>query len=108
MSAPIFSESSYKTDLIFKALSAGIIPAMMWVNALSSDVAVLKSRLEAVESTVDKMGEDLNKAAKTTHENAIKLEAITQSLNQIHTMLAETRQEIRTLNNSLLGGHGSR
>jgi septal ring factor EnvC (AmiA/AmiB activator) len=97
------SELSVKSDLIWKGLSACLIPALVWVNSISNDVAVLKSRVEQAETSINKMSENLKEVSTTTTQNAAKLEAIKTSLQQIHTAITDTRSDIRILNTRLLG-----
>ena len=96
-------QTKAQTELMFKILSATILPALVWVNSLSSDIAVLKSRLETAETSIERMTLDLSKTAQTTHENAIKLESISVSLQQIHSLISETRTDVRALNQRLQG-----
>tara|TARA_R110000824_G_scaffold308050_1_gene495591 strand:+ start:330 stop:659 length:330 start_codon:yes stop_codon:yes gene_type:complete len=92
-----------KSDLIWKILSVGLVPALIWVNAISNDVAVLNVRVEQAESSIKDMAEDLRDVSKTTTQNASKLEAIQESLTRVHTSISETRKDLRVLNTRLLG-----
>ena len=92
----------FKTDVVWKVLSAGLFPALIWVNSISNDVAVLNSRLSQAESSLSKMSEDLKAVSQTTTANAVKLEAIQASLDRLHGSIAETRSDLRVLNTRLL------
>ena len=96
-------EINVKSELVWKALSASLIPALIWVNSISNDVAVLKSRISQAESSINAMTTELSEVSKTTTQNATKLEAIQQSLRVLHQSLSDTRQDLRILNTRLLG-----
>lgn len=97
------SSDGFKAEIIWKGLSAALIPVLVWVNAISNDVAVLKSRIDQAESSITKMSGELQEVSKTTTQNATKLEAIQKSLEIIHKSIDGTREDIRVLNTRLLG-----
>lgn len=92
-----------KNEIVWKALSAALLPVLVWVNAISNDVAVLKSRINQAETSITAMATELTDVSKTTTKNATKLEAIQYSLDKLHESIKETRGDIRVLNTRLLG-----
>ena len=101
MSQPL-TEISVKSDLIWKGLSACLIPAVVWLNSISNDVAVLKSRVEQAESSINTMTTKLGEISTTTTTNTAKLEAIQNSLVKIDKDITDTRSDLRILNTRLL------
>jgi len=91
-----------KSQLLWKILSASLIPALVWVNAISNDVAVLKSRVDAIDETVSKINTELSEVSRITTENSVRLQSIHESLIRIHDSIKETRGDLRALNTRLL------
>ena len=48
-----------KGDIIWKVLSVGLFPALLWVNSISNDMAVVNSRLSIAEDSIKSMGDDI-------------------------------------------------
>lgn len=91
-----------KSEIVWKALSACLIPALVWVNSISNDVAVLKSRVDAVEETVGKINTELSEVRRITTENSVRLQSIHESLIRVLDSIKETRGDLRALNTRLL------
>lgn len=101
------SDLSVKSDIFWKGLSACLLPAIIWVNSISNDVAVLKSRVEQAESSIQTINTNLTEVSKTTTQNAAKLEAIQAVLVKIDKDITDTRADLRVLNTRLLNlGYG--
>jgi methyl-accepting chemotaxis protein len=96
--------SGVKTDLIWKLCAAGLAPALLWINTISNDVAVLKARLDNTQNAVDSAAEDIKALSKTTTANAVTLGSITVTLDRIDKRMEETRTDIRALNTRLFTG----
>tara|TARA_B100001057_G_scaffold464384_1_gene519525 strand:- start:539 stop:853 length:315 start_codon:yes stop_codon:yes gene_type:complete len=98
------NSSGVKIDLIWKVCAAGLVPSLLWINAISNDVAVLKARLDNTESALDSAAQDIKELSKTTIANAATLGSISVTLNRIDKRMEETRADIRALNTRLLTG----
>jgi septal ring factor EnvC (AmiA/AmiB activator) len=96
-----------KGDIIWKVLSVGLFPALLWVNSISNDMAVVNSRLSIAEDSIKSMGDDIKEVSKTTTANAVKLEAIQSSLDRLHQSITETRADLRAINTRLLGARNN-
>jgi len=95
---------STKADLIWKACAACFVPALIWINSLSNDLAVLKARLEAAENSLDSAAAEIKSLNKTTTANAATLASISKTLERIDKRIEDTRADIRVLNTRLLSG----
>jgi hypothetical protein len=79
------------TDLVFKILSAGLLPAMIWVNSLSVDIALLKRELESNESRIEKVEAQQEKILELVKENQISLKSMAVTMNFMKDLLTDIK-----------------
>jgi len=79
------------TDLVFKILSAGLLPAMIWVNSLSVDIALLKRELETNESRIHKVESQQEKILELVKENQISLKSMAVTINFMKDILTDIK-----------------
>ena len=68
-------------DMVFKVMSAGLIPAMLWVNSQSVDIALLKRELESHKTRLDKVEAQQTKILQGVTDNQIALKSMTVTMN---------------------------
>ena len=78
-------------DVFFKFLSAGLVPAAIWINSLSVDVALLKNRLESAEKRLDKVEAQQQKILEGVKENQIALKSMVVTMDFMKNLLTEIR-----------------
>lgn len=78
-------------DLVFKILSAGLLPAMIWVNSLSVDIALLKRELETSQSRINKVEAQQEKILELVKENQIALKSMTVTMNFMKDILTDIK-----------------
>jgi len=78
-------------DLVFKILSAGLLPAMIWVNSLSVDIALLKRELESNESRIEKVEAQQEKILELVKENQISLKSMAVTMNFMKDLLTDIK-----------------
>jgi len=82
-------------DLLFKVLSAGLIPAAIWINALSVDMALLKAEVSANRSRIEKVEAQQEEILKGVNETQIALKGIVITVNFMKDILTEMKSEYR-------------
>lgn len=83
--------SKLKVDLFFKILSAGLIPAALWINSLSIDVALLKSEAESAKRRLDKVEAQQEKILEGIKENQIALKSLNVTITFMKDLLTEIK-----------------
>ena len=78
-------------DLVFKGLSAGLLPAMLWVNSLSVDIALLKRELESNKTRLDKVEAQQEKILDGVKENQIALKGMVVTMNFMKDLLTDIK-----------------
>jgi len=79
------------TDLVFKILSAGLLPAMIWVNSLSVDIALLKRELETSQGRIEKVEAQQEKILELVKENQISLKSMAVTMNFMKDILTDIK-----------------
>lgn len=79
------------SDLVFKLLSACLLPAMVWVNSLSVDIALLKKELETNKSRIEKVEEQQGKILEGVKENQIALKSMVITMNFMKDILTDIK-----------------
>lgn len=79
------------TDLVFKILSAGLLPAMIWVNSLSVDIALLKRELESNQGRIEKVEAQQEKILELVKENQISLKSMVVTMNFMKDILTDIK-----------------
>lgn len=79
------------TDLVFKILSAGLLPAMIWVNSLSVDIALLKRELETSQGRIEKVEAQQEKILELVKENQIALKSMAVTMNFMKDILTDIK-----------------
>ena len=82
-------------DLLFKVLSAGLIPAAIWINALSVDVALLKSRLDSNRERLEKVELQQASILRGVNETQLSLKGIVITVNFMKDLLTEIKSEYK-------------
>ena len=92
-----------KADLIWKGCAALIVPAFMWITSISSQLAVSQQALQDMKARVASLESDAQSTSRLVVQNASRLEGIAETLERIHQTMSETRSDIRSINQRLLG-----
>ena len=79
------------TDLVFKILSAGLLPAMIWVNSLSVDIALLKRELQTNQSRIDKVEAQQQEILELVKENQISLKSMAVTMSFMKDILTDIK-----------------
>ena len=85
------SENNKLVDVLFKVLSAGLLPAAMWINALSVDVAVLKAHVASNTERIVALETDLKESNRKIQANEVGLGELTKMLEFVRELLTEIR-----------------
>ncbi len=78
-------------DLVFKVLSACLLPAMIWVNSLSVDIALLKRELDANKARLEKVETRQEKILAGVQENQIALKSMVTTMNFMKDLLTDIK-----------------
>ena len=78
-------------DLAFKILSVCLIPAMMWVNSLSVDVALLQREIETNTTRLEKVETRQEKILAGVQENQISLKSMVSTMNFMKDLLTDIK-----------------
>jgi len=79
------------TDVIFKAMSVGLLPAMLWVNSQSVDIALLKSELNSSNNRIEKIETQQEKILEGVKENQIALKSMVVTMNFMKDLLTDIK-----------------
>lgn len=82
-------------DLLFKVLSTGLIPAAIWINALSVDMALLKAEVSSNRARIEKVEAQQEEILKGVNETQIALKGIVITVNFMKDILTEMKSEYR-------------
>jgi len=82
-------------DLLFKVLSAGLIPAAIWINSLSVEMALLKSQVGSNRDRIEKVEAQQEKILRGVNETQISLKGIVITVNFMKDILTEMKSEYR-------------
>ena len=78
-------------DIVFKVMSAGLLPAMLWVNSQSVDIALLKRELESNKTRLDKVEAQQSKILQGVTDNQIALKSMTVTMNFLKDILTDIK-----------------
>lgn len=78
-------------DIVFKVMSAGLLPAMLWVNSQSVDIALLKRELESNKTRLDKVEAQQSKILQGVTDNQIALKSMTVTMNFMKDILTDIK-----------------
>ena len=78
-------------DLVFKVLSAGLLPAMIWVNSLSVEIALLKREQESNKARIEKVEAQQEKILEGVKENQIALKGMVVTMNFMKDILTDIK-----------------
>jgi len=79
------------TDVIFKAMSVGLLPAMLWVNSQSVDIALLKSELNSSNKRIEKIETQQGKIMEGIKENQIALKSMVVTMTFMKDLLTDIK-----------------
>ena len=82
-------------ELIFKVLSASIVPALIWVNSISVDTALLKQRVDAADSRLKQLETDQKTTLDTVRENQANLKELKGIMGIVQDLLKEIRDDLK-------------
>lgn len=82
-------------DLFFKALAAGFVPVLFWVNSLSVNTAVMKNDLDKMEKRVVSLETEQKKIHDSLKDNQASLREMRVTVEFIKNLLMEIRTDIR-------------
>ena len=80
-------------DLLFKVLSAGLIPAAIWINSLSVDVALLKEQIDSNRGRLAKVEAQQEEILRGINENQLALKGVVITMNFMKDLLTEIKNE---------------
>lgn len=78
-------------DILFKVLAAGLVPAAIWINSLSVDVALLKEQASSSRARLDKVEAQQQKILEGVRENQIALQGMVVTMNFMKDLLTEIK-----------------
>jgi NifU-like protein involved in Fe-S cluster formation len=78
-------------DMVFKVMSVGLIPAMLWVNSQSVDIALLKRELDSHKTRLDKVEAQQTKILQGVTDNQIALKSMTVTMNFMKDILTDIK-----------------
>ena len=78
-------------DILFKVLAAGLLPAAIWINSLSVDVALLKEQASSSRARLDKVEAQQQKILEGVRENKIALQGMVVTMNFMKDLLTEIK-----------------
>lgn len=78
-------------DLVFKVLSVCLVPAMIWVNSLSVDVALLKREIDTNNTRLEKVETRQEKILAGVQENQISLKSMVSTMNFMKDLLTDIK-----------------
>ena len=78
-----------------KILSMGVIPALLWVNSVSVDMALVGAKLEASKGRIERLESSLSKLTTEVSNNSGELREIKATLTLIHELVREIRADLR-------------
>ena len=78
-------------DILFKVLAAGLVPAAIWINSLSVDVALLKEQGNSSRARLDKVEAQQQKILEGVRENQIALQGMVVTMNFMKDLLTEIK-----------------
>lgn len=78
-------------DYIFKALAAGLVPAAIWINSLSVEVALLQEQVKTGVARIDKLETEQRKILDGVNETQLAIKEIVVTINFMKDLLEEIR-----------------
>ena len=78
-------------DLVFKILSAALLPALIWVNSLSVDIPLLNMELKTNQSRIHKVETQQEKILELVKENQIALKSMVVTMNFMKDILTDIK-----------------
>lgn len=82
-------------EIVFKVLSAGLLPALIWVNSLSVDIAILKKQVESHETSISTLKEEQKSIHDGVKENQASLRELNVSIIFMKDILTDIREELK-------------
>lgn len=82
-------------NIIFRGLAVGCIPALLWANSLSVNFALMKSKVDTLNSRVVNVEGEQKKVMDGVRENQSSLREMKVTINFIKLILTEIRDEIK-------------
>ena len=78
-------------DILFKVLAAGLLPAAIWINSLSVDVALLREQGRSSRSRLDKVEAQQQNILEGVRENQVALQGMVVTMNFMKDLLPEIK-----------------
>ena len=78
-------------ELASRILSLAVIPTLIWVNSVSVDLALLKSRAEVIESRVKRLEDNQTSLTRDVANNSGTLREIKATLTIVHELVRDIR-----------------
>jgi|13_taG_2_1085334.scaffolds.fasta_scaffold20591_4 hypothetical protein len=82
-------------DFIFKVLAAGTVPALIWVNSLSIQNAVLETTVSNLDQRVSDLEVEQKRVSSVITENQASLREVHVTVKFIKDLLVEIRGDLR-------------
>jgi hypothetical protein len=78
-------------DIIFKSLAVGLIPAAIWINSLSVDIALLKEQIVNSRQRIDKVEKQQEKILEGIKATQISLNGMVVTINFMKDLLTDIK-----------------
>lgn len=82
-------------NILFRGLAVGCVPALLWVNSLSVDLALMRSKVDTLNARVVNVEGEQKKIMDGVRENQSSLREMKVTINFIKLVLTEIRDEIK-------------
>ncbi len=82
-------------DFVFKILAAGTVPALLWVNSLSVQNAVLETTVSNLSKQVSDVEVEQKRVSAVITENQASLREVHVTVKFIKDLLVEIRSDLR-------------
>lgn len=83
-------------DLFFKALAAGLVPIMFWVNSQSVDIAVLNDQVKASLKEMDIIKSEQRSLRDHQKETEAVLRELGVTMEFIKDLVTEIKNELKS------------
>ncbi len=82
-------------DFVFKILAAGTVPALLWVNSLSVQNAILETTVSNLSKQVSDVEVEQKRVSAVITENQASLREVHVTVKFIKDLLVEIRSDLR-------------
>lgn len=83
-------------DLFFKALAAGLVPVMFWINSQSVEIAVLRDQAKATTKELDVIKSEQRSLRDHQKETEAVLRELGVTMGFIKDLVTEIKNELKS------------